>query len=179
MAVLYCLRSIALAHKKTKYESSTCTIKKNIRQWKHKLKDAQLFVARQLAQSGKQDKTFTCPSWYSLAHGKRASVKLHLCSYSSYMHWLSVATCTDCFLFMTVLAIGLNTTSNIYVCVYLIIISKLITGSTSHGTFSVPFVLFHLSVSTNLWFVTCVFVFRLSGIYLCTWYSTYVDCMLN
>jgi hypothetical protein len=27
---------------------------------KHKLKDAQLFVARQLAQSGKQDKMFTC-----------------------------------------------------------------------------------------------------------------------
>jgi hypothetical protein len=36
--------------------------KKFIQQWKHKLKDAQLFVARQLAQSGKQDKTFT---WYS------------------------------------------------------------------------------------------------------------------
>jgi esterase/lipase superfamily enzyme len=33
--------------------------KKFIRQWKHKLKDAQLFVTRQLAQSGKQDKTFT------------------------------------------------------------------------------------------------------------------------
>jgi hypothetical protein len=39
-------------HYKTKY----------IRQRKHKLKDAQLFVARQLAQSGKQDKVFTCPS---------------------------------------------------------------------------------------------------------------------
>jgi hypothetical protein len=25
-------------------------------------KDAQIFVARQLAQSGKQDKMFTCPS---------------------------------------------------------------------------------------------------------------------
>jgi hypothetical protein len=28
----------------------------------NKLKDAQIFVARQFAQSGKQDKTFTCPS---------------------------------------------------------------------------------------------------------------------
>jgi hypothetical protein len=36
--------------------------KKIIRQRKHKLKDAQLFVARRLAQSGKQDKTFTGPS---------------------------------------------------------------------------------------------------------------------
>jgi hypothetical protein len=36
-------------------------------------------VARQFAQSGKQDKTFTCPSWISLAPGKWASVKLHLC----------------------------------------------------------------------------------------------------
>ena len=29
-----------------------------IRQWKHKLKDDQFFVARELAQSGKQDETF-------------------------------------------------------------------------------------------------------------------------
>jgi hypothetical protein len=35
-----------------------------------------LFVARQLAQSGMQDKMFTCPSGYSLVLGKRASVKL-------------------------------------------------------------------------------------------------------
>jgi hypothetical protein len=37
--------------------------KKIIRQWKHKLKDDQFFVSRELAQSGKQDETFTCPSW--------------------------------------------------------------------------------------------------------------------
>jgi hypothetical protein len=31
-------------------------------QQKHKLKDVQLFVVQQLAQLGKQDKPFTCPS---------------------------------------------------------------------------------------------------------------------
>jgi hypothetical protein len=37
--------------------------KKFIRQRKHKLKDDQFFVARQLApESGKQDEMFTCPS---------------------------------------------------------------------------------------------------------------------
>jgi hypothetical protein len=36
--------------------------KKFTRQWKHKFNDAQLFVVRQLAQSGKQDKMFTSPS---------------------------------------------------------------------------------------------------------------------
>jgi hypothetical protein len=34
----------------------------NYKKHEHKVNDAQLFVARQLAQSGKEDKTFTCPS---------------------------------------------------------------------------------------------------------------------
>jgi hypothetical protein len=62
--------------------------KKFIRQWKHV--DAQLFVARQLAQSGKQDKTFIRYSlarhdihlpvmiFTSLTPDKWASIKLHL-----------------------------------------------------------------------------------------------------
>jgi hypothetical protein len=70
---------LALAHKKNKIWIKYMHYKRCIRQWKHKFKDAQLFVARQLAQSGKQDKTFTCLSWYSLSPGKQASVKLHLC----------------------------------------------------------------------------------------------------
>jgi hypothetical protein len=73
----YTASDLALAHK-SKIWIKYMHYEKCIRQWKHKHKDAQLFVTRQLAQSGKQDKTFTCSLWYSLASGKRASVKLHL-----------------------------------------------------------------------------------------------------
>ena len=37
-------------------------------------------MAKQLARLGNQEKTFSCPLCYSLAPGKRASVKLH--------HWI-------------------------------------------------------------------------------------------
>ena len=43
----------------------------------YKLKAGQLFMAKQLARLGNQEKTFSCPLCYSLAPGKRASVKLH------------------------------------------------------------------------------------------------------
>ena len=45
----------------------------------YKLKAGQLFMAKQLARLGNQEKTFSCPLCYSLAPGKRASVKLHHC----------------------------------------------------------------------------------------------------
>jgi hypothetical protein len=51
---------MGIGPQKTKFESSTCTIK-NLSD-NENIKNAQLFVARQLSQSGKQDKTFTCPS---------------------------------------------------------------------------------------------------------------------
>ena len=57
---IYCLRS-SFGPQKTKFESSTCTIK-NLSDNENKLKDAHLFVARQLAQSGKQDKTLSYTS---------------------------------------------------------------------------------------------------------------------
>ena len=46
----------------------------------YKLKAGQLFMAKQLARLGNQEKTFSCLLCYSLASGKRASVKLHHCS---------------------------------------------------------------------------------------------------
>ena len=49
----------------------------------YKLKSGQLFMAKQLARLGNQEKTFSCSLCYSLAPGKRASVKLH--------HWYSTS----------------------------------------------------------------------------------------
>jgi hypothetical protein len=60
MAMLYRLRS-SFGRAQKKLESSTCTIKKLSNNENINLKDAQLFVARQLAQSGKKDKMFTGP----------------------------------------------------------------------------------------------------------------------
>jgi hypothetical protein len=60
MAMLYRLRS-SFGRPQKKKESSTCTIKKLSDNENINLKDAQLFVARKLSQSGKQDKTFTGP----------------------------------------------------------------------------------------------------------------------
>ena len=60
----------------------------------YKLKASQLFMAKQLARLGNQEKTFSCPLCYSLAPGKRASVKLHHCnSKDLYVIVITFSTC--------------------------------------------------------------------------------------
>jgi hypothetical protein len=62
MAMLHCLRS-SFGPRKTKFESSTYTIKKFISDNENiNLKMPSFLWQGKFAQSGKQDKTFTCPS---------------------------------------------------------------------------------------------------------------------
>jgi hypothetical protein len=82
MAMLYCLRSSFGPQKII--ESSTCNIKHNNENINLKMPGAFCGKLRQLAQSGNQDKTFTCPS----------SVQLHLwfwCMWTS--RWVMNVLC--------------------------------------------------------------------------------------
>jgi hypothetical protein len=90
--VHFCRGTLEIPHVLNRGGGINNAISQCIWQWKHKLKETQLFVARQLVQSGKQDKTFTCRHDI---HLRRASGQV--LSYTSDLVVKTRHMCLGCF----------------------------------------------------------------------------------